>query len=132
MRTRVAAVLVGEVAWLVGVLVVGGGGPAAQSTAAPAASDVVVDDWRAGVLGQVGIPPGWEAQTWGKASAFALSVMVDDGQRVLHLESRNDRATITRDLRGSVSLARTPILRWRGKGALTPTPRHARRRQAPA
>ena len=121
MRTRVAAVLVAAVAGLVGVLLVGGSGPAAQSPPAPAASDVVVDDWRAGVPGQVGIPPGWEAQTWGKASALALSVMVDDGQRVLHLESRNDRATITRDLRGSVSLARTPILRWRWKVLVMPT-----------
>jgi len=91
--------------------------------------DVVVDDWRSAVLGQVGIPPGWEGQTWGKASGFSLSVMVDDGQRVLHLESRNDRATITRDLRGSVSLARTPILRWRWKVLVMPTGGDARRRE---
>jgi hypothetical protein len=133
MRTRLAAVLVAEVAWLAGMLLVGGSGPAAQSTLAPAASpgasDVVVDDWRAGVPGQVGIPPGWEGQAWGKTSGFTLSVMVDDGQRVLHLESRNDRATITRDLRGSVSLARTPILRWRWKVLVMPTGGDARRRE---
>ena len=55
--------------------------------------------------------------------------MVDDGQRVLHLESHNDRATITRDLRGSVSLARTPILRWRWKVLVMPTGGDARRRE---
>src|SRR5260370_16481962 len=113
---------------LVGARLAGGRGPAAQSTAAPA-PDVVVDDWRAGVPGQVGIPPGWEGQAWGKASGFALSVVVDDGQRVLRLESRNDRATITRDLRGSVSLARTPILRWRWKVLVMPTGGDARRRE---
>jgi len=74
----------------VGALCAIGSGPAAQTavkTAAPApVPDVVVDDWRAGPLGQQGIPPGWEGQTWGKTSAFALSVVVDEsGQRVLHL-----------------------------------------------
>src|SRR4029077_8785398 len=102
--------------------------PAVKAVATPPVPDVVVDDWRAGPLGQQGIPPGWEGQTWGKTSAFALSVVVDEsGQRVLHLESRNDRATITRDLRGSVSLARTPILRWRWKVIALPAGGDARK-----
>jgi len=115
----------------VGALCAIGSGPAAQpavkAAAPPPVADVVVDDWRAGPLGQQGIPPGWEGQTWGKTSAFALSVVVDEGQRVLHLESRNDRATITRDLRGSVSLARTPILRWRWKVIALPAGGDARK-----
>ena len=135
MRIRLASVLVA--AGVVSALVGGASRPAAQSTATPAAPpaitpatrDVVVDDWRSAVPGQVGIPPGWEGQTWGKASGFSLSVMVDDGQRVLHLESRNDRATITRDLRGSVSLARTPILRWGWTVLVMPTGGAARRRE---
>jgi len=122
-------------AGLLGVLLGAGSGPEAQPTASPASpptslstsSEVVVDDWQAGMLGQLGVPPGWEGQTWGKPSAFALSIVVDDGQRVLHLESRNDRATITRDLRGAVSLARTPILRWRWKVVAMPTGGDARR-----
>ena len=88
-----------------------------------------MDDWQVDTLGQPGVPPGWEGQTWGKPSAFALSIVVDDGQRVLHLESRNDRATITRDLRGEVSLARTPILRWRWKVVALPSGGDARQRQ---
>ena len=107
----------------------GGAGPADQPAASATSADVVVDDWRAGTPGQLGVPPGWEGQTWGKASAFALGVVVEDGQRVLHLESRNDRATITRDLRGSVSLARTPILRWRWKVVALPAGGDARRRE---
>jgi hypothetical protein len=106
-----------------------GSWPGAQPAASPTSADVVVEDWRGGTLGQVGVPPGWEGQTWGKTSAFALSIVVEDGQRVLHLESRNDRATITRDLRGSVSLARTPILRWRWKVLAMPTGGDARRRE---
>lgn len=121
MRIRAASVLV--TAGLLCGLLRGGSGPAAQ----PTASDVVVDDWRAGILGQVGIPPGWEGQAWGKTSGFALSIVVDEGQRVLRLESRDDRATITRDLRGSVSLARTPILRWRWKVITAPAGGDARR-----
>ena len=118
-------------AGLLGVLLGAGSGLEAQPTASPASpptsSEVVVDDWQAGTLGQLGVPPGWEGQTWGKSSAFALSIVVDDGQRVLHLESRNDRATITRDLHGGVSLARTPILRWRWKVVAMPTGGDARR-----
>src|SRR6476660_4404375 len=34
--------------------------------------DVVVEDWQTGPLGQMGVPAGWEGQTWGKTSAFAL------------------------------------------------------------
>ena len=117
-----------------------GGSPAAQP-AQPAgqgrvpppvavrAEDVVVEDWQAAPLGQQGVPPGWEGQTWGKTSAFALSVVLDQGQRVLHLQSDNDRATITRDLRGRVSLARTPILRWRWKVIAAPTGGDARHRE---
>lgn len=127
MRIRAASVLV--TAGLVCGLLRGGSGPAAQPATSPAGSDVVVDDWRAGTLGQVGIPPGWEGQTWGKTSGFALSIVIDDGQRVLRLESRDDRATITRDLRGSVSLARTPILRWRWKVIAAPVGGDARRRE---
>ena len=88
-----------------------------------------MDDWQAGTLGQLGVPPGWEGETWGKSSAFALSIIVNDGQRVLHLESQNDRATITRDLRGEVSLARTPILRWRWKVVAMPSGGDARQLQ---
>ena len=127
MRIGLAVGLVATV--LLGALLAFEAGPAAQPKGAPPAADVVVDDWRAGLLGQQGIPPGWEGQTWGKASAFTLRIVVDEGQRVLRLESQNDRATITRDLHGSVVLARTPILRWRWKVTTLPTGGDARRRE---
>ncbi len=110
-----------------------GHGSEPEPSASPArpsnGADVVVDDWQADMGGQLGVPPGWEGQTWGKTSAFMLGIVVDGGQRVLHLESRNDRATISRDLGGKVSLARTPILRWRWKVVAMPTGGDARQRQ---
>jgi hypothetical protein len=139
MRVAVAAGL--TIAGLLCALAGRGSPPAAQPTqpagrgsaqargASAGPDDVVVEDWQSGPLGQKGVPPGWEGQTWGKTSAFALSVVVDEGQRVLHLESRDDRATITRDLQGHVSLARTPILRWRWKVIAAPAGGDARRRE---
>ncbi len=104
-----------------------GDAPAAAASVGP--DDVVVEDWQSGPLGQKGVPSGWEAQTWGKASGLDLSVVLDEGSRVLHLASHNDRATITRDLHGRISLARTPILRWRWKVIAAPTGGDARRRE---
>lgn len=135
MRVAVAAGL--TIAALLCALVGPGSPPAAQPGRgdAPAAAasvgpdDVVVEDWQSGPLGQKGVPSGWEAQTWGKASGLDLSVVLDEGSRVLHLASHNDRATITRDLHGRISLARTPILRWRWKVIAAPTGGDARRRE---
>ena len=86
MRIGVAVGLVATA--LLGTLVSLEAGPDAQPKGAPPAADVVVDDWGAGPLGQQGIPPGWEGQTWGKTSAFALRIVVDEGRRVLRLESQ--------------------------------------------
>ncbi len=135
MRVAVAAGL--TIAALLCALAGPGGPPAAQPgrggasgpASSPSFDDVVVEDWQSGPLGQKGVPSGWEGQTWGKASAFDLSVVLDEGRRALHLASRNDRATITRDLHGRVSLARTPILRWRWKVIAVPTGGDARRRE---
>ncbi len=135
MRVAVAAGL--TIAALLCALVGPGSPPAAQPGRgdAPAAAasvgpdDVVVEDWQSGPLGQKGVPSGWEAQTWGKASGLDLSVVLDEGSRVLHLASHNDRTTITRDLHGRISLARTPILRWRWKVIAAPTGGDARRRE---
>ena len=139
MRGAIVAGLV--VAGLLCALAGRGSPPAAQPTQpagpgplpAPGArigpDDVVVEDGQTGPLGQMGVPAGWEGQTWGKTSAFAVSVVLDEGQRVLRLESHNDRATITRDLHGRVSLARTPILRWRWKVIAAPAGGDARRRE---
>ena len=93
MRGAIVAGLV--VAGLLCALAGRGSPPAAQSTQPPGPGplpapgvrigpdDVVVEDWQTGPLGQMGVPAGWEGQTWGKTSAFAVSVVLDEGQRVL-------------------------------------------------
>jgi hypothetical protein len=85
-----------------------------------AADRVVVADWRSYPLGTRGIPGDWKEQTWGKP-AYDLEIVSDNGQPVLHLRSKGDNSTISRDLKGSVDLKETPILEWRWKVMTLPT-----------
>ena len=85
-----------------------------------AADRVVVEDWRSYPLGTRGIPGDWKEQTWGKP-AYDLEIVSDNGQPVLHLRSKGDNSTISRDLKGSVDLNETPILEWRWKVITLPT-----------
>lgn len=85
-----------------------------------AADRVVVEDWRSYPIGTRGIPGGWKEQTWGKP-AYDLEIVSDDRQQVLHLRSKGDNSTISRDLKASVDLNQTPILEWRWKVVTLPT-----------
>ena len=85
-----------------------------------AADRVVVEDWRSYPLGTRGIPGDWKEQNWGKP-AYDLEIVSDNGQPVLHLRSKGDNSTISRDLKGSVDLNETPILEWRWKVMTLPT-----------
>ena len=85
-----------------------------------AADRVIVEDWRSYPLGTRGIPGDWKEQTWGKP-AYDLEIISDNGQPVLHLRSKGDNSTISRDLTGSVDLNETPILEWRWKVMTLPT-----------
>ena len=85
-----------------------------------AADRVIVEDWRSYPLGTRGIPGEWKEQTWGKP-AYDLEIVADNGQPVLHLRSKGDNSTISRDLTGSVDLNETPILEWRWKVMTLPT-----------
>jgi hypothetical protein len=84
------------------------------------ADRVVVEDWRSYPLGTRGIPGDWKEQTWGKP-AYDLEIVSDNGQPVLHLRSKGDSSTISRDLKASVDLNETPILEWRWKVITLPT-----------
>jgi hypothetical protein len=88
--------------------------------AAVAADRVVVEDWRSYALGTRGIPGDWKEQTWGKP-AYDLEIISDNGQPVLHLRSKGDNSTISRDLKASVDLNETPILEWKWKVIMLPT-----------
>jgi hypothetical protein len=85
-----------------------------------AADRVVVENWRSYPLGTRGIPGDWKEQTWGKP-AYDLEIVSDNSQPVLHLRSKGDNSTISRDLKGSVDLNETPILEWRWKVMTLPT-----------
>lgn len=89
---------------LVGLLTVASAG---------AANRVVIEDWRAHPVGTRGIPPGWQSQNWG-SPAYDFTVVDHGGQRTLHLRSRNDSSTISKEVKG-VPLKETPVLEWRWK-----------------
>ncbi len=84
-----------------------------------AADRVVIEDWKAHPVGTTGIPSGWQGQDWG-SPAYDLRIVEDDGQRALHLKSRNEGSTITKELKG-ITLKDTPVLEWRWKAVTLPT-----------
>jgi hypothetical protein len=85
-----------------------------------AAARVVVEDWRSYPLGTRGIPRDWKEQNWGKP-AYDFEIVSDDGQPALHLRSKGDSSTISRDLKASVDVNETSILEWRWKVITLPT-----------
>jgi Protein of unknown function (DUF3047) len=84
------------------------------------AADHVVEDWRSYPIGTGGIPGDWKAQNGGRA-AYDFEIVVDHGQPVLHLKSKGDSSTISRDLRGQFNLRETPVLEWSWKVITLPT-----------
>lgn len=97
-------------------------------TVGAGAADVfVVEDWSRQPLGQTGIPAGWEGQSWG-SPAYEFTVVENQGHRVLHLRSRNEGSTISRDIKGKVNLAETPILEWSWKVVALPKGGDSRRK----
>lgn len=89
------------------------------AAAAVAADRVVIEDWALARVGARGIPPGWKGQNWG-SPAYDLAVVANEGHNILHLRSRDDGSTITKDIRGKVRLAETPVLEWRWKAVVLP------------
>ena len=83
-----------------------------------AADQVVIEDWKAYPVGTKGIPPGWQGQDWG-SPAYDFRVVEDDGQRALHLKSRNEGSTVSKEVKG-LTLKDTSILEWRWKAVTLP------------
>jgi DUF3047 family protein len=100
-------------AWLARLVVV------MIAATAAAADQAVIEDWSKARLGVRGIPPGWTGQNWGHP-AYDLTVEEDNGRRVLHLRSRDEGSTITKELGDRVRLARTPVLEWSWKVVTLP------------
>ena len=91
----------------------------ALATAAWAAGDVVVEDWSKVPVGTKGIPPGWSGQRWG-SPAYDMTVEEDGSRKVLHLRSRDEGSTISKEVKGQVNLKETPILEWQWKMVTLP------------
>ena len=91
----------------------------ACAAVAVAAGDVVVEDWSKTTLGAKGIPADWQGQNWG-SPAYDMTVVDDGGRKVLHLRSRNEGSTVSKDIKGKVNLKDTPILEWSWKAVALP------------
>jgi hypothetical protein len=99
-----------------------------MATVAWAAEQVVIEDWSKAPVGTKGIPPGWQGQKWG-SPAYDLTVVENDGHRTLHLVSKNEGSTISKDIEGKVNLKDTPILEWRWKVITLPVNGDSRKKE---
>ncbi len=89
------------------------------ATAAVASEHVVVEDWSKIPVGTKGIPPGWKGQQWG-SPAYDFTVVEDGGRKVLHLKSKDEGSTISKEVKGKVNLKETPVLEWSWKMVALP------------
>jgi Protein of unknown function (DUF3047) len=84
------------------------------------AADVVLEDWKSQKVGAKGIPEGWQGgQTWGLPQ-YDMTIEENDGQRVLHLRSKIESSTVSKDIKGKIDLKETPILEWSWKAVTLP------------
>jgi len=80
---------------------------------------VVVEDWSKAPLGAKGIPPVWQGQRWGSPT-YDMTIVEDGGKKVLHLKSKNDGSTVSKEVKGQVDLKATPMLEWSWKAVTLP------------
>jgi hypothetical protein len=88
------------------------------TTAAWAADQILVEDWK-DKLGATGVPAGWQRQSWGSPK-YDFKVEEHDGRAALRMRSENEGSTISRDVKGKVTLKATPILEWSWKAVTLP------------
>ena len=93
-----------------------------------AAGPVVVEDWSSQQLGARGIPAGWQGQQWG-SPAYEFAIVEDGGRKVLHLKSKDEGSTISRDVKGKIKLRDTPILEWTWKAVVLPKGGDSRKKE---
>jgi DUF3047 family protein len=85
----------------------------------------VVEAWSRQALGRPGIPEGWSGQSWGSPQ-YDLTVVTDGSDRVLHLRSRGDNSTISKEIK--VDVKELPLLVWRWKAVTLPADGDCRRK----
>ena len=83
------------------------------------AQQLVVEDWSGHSVGARGIPAGWKGQSWGSPK-YDFTIVANEGHRVLHLRSAGDGSTVSREVKGRVSLKDTPVLEWAWRVTVLP------------
>jgi len=94
----------------------------AVSAGSPA---IVVEDWSTQPSGGAGIPDGWTGQSWGNPR-YDFTVVTDGSERVLHLKSRGDNSTISKEIK--IDVRELPLLVWRWKAVALPAGGDCRKR----
>lgn len=84
---------------------------------------VLVEDWSTQRVGASGIPEGWIGAPWGNP-AYDMTVVKANPSKALHLRSRGDSSTISKNV--EIDLKETPVLEWRWKAVRLPTGGDAR------
>src|SRR5678815_563411 len=98
-------------------------------TGAVSSRVVVIEDWMTGTVSRRGIPQGWIGEAFGRRADYDLTAEQHAEGRALHLASRNEHSTISRDITGKVNLQETPILEWTWKATGLPTGGDLRRKE---
>lgn len=86
---------------------------------------IVVEDWSKPLAGDVGIPVGWEGQSWGRAK-YDFRVEAQDSGKALHLRSDGDNSIVSKRV-GRIDVKEYPILQWRWRVITLPTGGDSRR-----
>jgi DUF3047 family protein len=85
-----------------------------------AATRSTVEDWSTHPIGSVGVPAGWTAESFGRRAFYDFTVEAEGDLRALHLRSRDEHSTISKDIGGKVAIRNTPILEWTWKVTVLP------------
>jgi DUF3047 family protein len=83
-------------------------------TTAWAADVVVVEDWSKHPVGAKGIPNDWKGQNWG-SPAYDFTIVDDGGRRALHMKSKDEGSTVSKEIKGKVNVKDMPVLEWSWK-----------------
>jgi hypothetical protein len=78
---------------------------------------IVVEDWSKQPIGKAGIPDGWQGQTWGSPK-YDFHIVAEGSQRSIHLKSRDDGSTISKEIK--IDVKQYPFLQWQWKAVALP------------
>jgi hypothetical protein len=116
----VALVALTGVVWVVAIGAQGKSAAPPESLVVP--GSLVVENWSEQPTGHVGIPVGWQGQSWGRPK-YDFRVEETPGAggsgKSLHLVSDSDNSSISKQV-GKVDVKQYPILEWRWRVVTLP------------